>query len=74
MTQSLLPIGSNKVYYTSLGWVDTAVMPRVVTLSMYPVLGTGDEFEPSAISITLAGMASKCRPDVAASDSRSCPQ
>lgn len=73
MSQTLAPVGANEVYYTSLGWVDTAVMPRITAVSMVPVAGSGFVFEPVAVGITLAGMASKCRPDVLAPDSRSCP-
>lgn len=73
MQQTVDPVGANEIYYTSLGWVDTTVMPRVTRITMAPVPGDGFVFEPVAIGITMAGMANKCRPDVPESDSRRCP-
>lgn len=74
LRQTLLPAGANTVYFTPLGWVDTTVPARVSTLTLDAVPGTGYEFAPSAIAVTLSGMATKCRPDVPEHDSRGCPK
>ena len=68
---SVLPDGSFSVYYTAVGWVDTTVANRTTRLVLTPAAGTN--IRASAIDITLAGMASRCDPTLAATDSRSCP-
>lgn len=73
LNQVVAPVGADSVYFTSLGWVDTAVPARLTRLTLQPVSGSSITFAPSAIAITLSGMVSKCNPAVAASDSRGCP-
>jgi type IV fimbrial biogenesis protein FimT len=70
--QSLLPVGSNQVYYTSLGWTDTSIPDNLTRLTLEPPTGTAP-FPTVAIAVTLAGVASKCNPLIAPPDSRGCP-
>ncbi|MFL6656648.1 MAG: Tfp pilus assembly protein FimT/FimU [Massilia sp.] len=72
MTETIQPIGANQIYYTSLGWVDTTINPRVTLLTMAPPVGS-DAFLANAIAIPLSGMANKCYPTVGVNDSRACP-
>lgn len=70
---TLSPSGATDVYFTSLGWVDTVFSPRLQRIGLAPAAGHAGAFPRSAVVITLAGLATKCDPDVAASDSRACP-
>jgi type IV fimbrial biogenesis protein FimT len=72
MVETIEPIGANQIYYTSLGWVDTTINPRISRLVMSPPAGS-TTFLKNAVAVTLSGMANKCNPEVTPSDSRSCP-
>lgn len=67
---------ADAVYFTPLGWVDGAIAPRVTEVGLAPAEGKEDEFKPSAVMLTLAGVASTCDParDDDVGDSRRCPQ
>jgi type IV fimbrial biogenesis protein FimT len=69
----LLPAGSNTVYYTELGWVDTTVDDRINRIVLDPAAKFKDELPTVALVISLAGMAVKCDPTKSTSDSRGCP-
>lgn len=73
LAPSTLPEGSSTIYYTAVGWVDTAVADRLVQLRLDPGTAYAAELPPVAVAVTLAGMASKCNPTAAAGDSRACP-
>ena len=73
MALSLSPSGATAVYFTSLGWVDTTFAPRLTRLQLAPASGQSGQFPASAVVVTLAGLATKCDPTVAAFDSRGCP-
>ena len=64
------------VYFTPLGWVDGTISPRVTEVGLAPAEGKESEFRPSAVMLTLAGVATTCDPsdDIADGDSRRCPQ
>jgi type IV fimbrial biogenesis protein FimT len=68
-----LPAGSSQVYYTALGWVDTNFDERLTQLRLDPASKYAHEVPVVALSITLAGMATKCDPTLSGSDSRACP-
>jgi type IV fimbrial biogenesis protein FimT len=68
-----LPVGSSQVYYTATGWVDTNFSPRLTQLRLDPSSKYANNVPVVALSITLAGMASKCNPTLASTDNRACP-
>ena len=68
-----LPEGSSQVYYTPVGWVDTRFAQRLTSLRLDPAAKYAGEVPAVALVVTLAGMASKCDPRVAANDTRACP-
>ncbi|MBC7456402.1 MAG: prepilin-type N-terminal cleavage/methylation domain-containing protein [Massilia sp.] len=73
MARALSPPGATDVYFTSLGWVDTAFAPRLRRIDLSSAYGHAGAFAASAVVITLAGLTAKCEPNVAASDFRACP-
>jgi type IV fimbrial biogenesis protein FimT len=70
---SMTPVGATQIYYTALGWVDPAAQPRLTQLRLDPAPRMAGKIPVVALSITLAGMPSKCDPTLAATDSRACP-
>ncbi|NGZ84966.1 pilus assembly FimT family protein [Duganella aceris] len=70
---SSLPVGTSQVYYTALGWVDTNFPDNLTRLRLDPAARYANEVPVVALSITLAGMPSKCNPTLPASDNRACP-
>lgn len=73
MQPRLLPSGATDIYFKSTGWVDTAFSPRLSRIVLSPAVNSGADFRTQAVVVTLAGIATKCDPDVAATDSRACP-
>lgn len=72
LQHAVLPLGASAVYFTALGWVDTAIPARLTQIDLKPVAGASD-FPASAILITLAGNAVKCNPALdSTGDSRAC--
>ncbi len=70
---SVLPEGATTVYYTALGWVNGAVPTRLTQLRLDPAAKFQGKIPSVALSITLAGMPSRCDPTLPAADSRACP-
>lgn len=70
---STLPEGATEVYYTALGWVNTNVPTRLTQLRLDPAPKFVHQIPVVALSITLAGMPSKCDPTLPPGDSRACP-
>lgn len=70
---SMLPEGASQVYYTGLGWVNTTFGERLAQLRITPAGKYAGEVPTAALSITLAGMVSKCDPTVTGRDNRACP-
>ena len=68
------PDGASAVYFTPLGWVDTRIEPRLMRIDLDPVDQDDATFAPASVVLTLAGVAAKCDPNVAADDSRRCPE
>lgn len=73
MRPRLLPSGATDIYFKSTGWVDTAFSPRLSRIVLSPPTNSDAEFRTQAVVVTLAGIASKCDPDVDDTDSRACP-
>jgi type IV fimbrial biogenesis protein FimT len=71
--QAVSPSGATEVYFTPLGWVDTAVAPYLARIDMAPSLTRAHAFAPLAVVLTLAGIASICDPAAPAHDVRGCP-
>jgi type IV fimbrial biogenesis protein FimT len=69
---TLTPSGAQAVYFTPIGWVDQTVTPSLASINLAPA--KPGAFRASAVVVTLAGTVSKCDPNVAAHDSRGCPQ
>lgn len=67
------PANTFSIYYTSLGWVDTNFAGRTTRVLIEPTVGFANDIPPSAVVVTLAGIASKCDPALAITDSRGCP-
>jgi type IV fimbrial biogenesis protein FimT len=61
------------VYFTPLGWVNPAIAPRLERLDLVPTTKMRGKAPASALVLTLAGIATRCKPDVAATDSQRCP-
>ena len=73
LVQAVGPDDADAVYFTPVGWVDTSVAPRVSRIDLEPAAGHEDDFAPAAVVLTLAGIATKCRPDALDTDPRRCP-
>jgi type IV fimbrial biogenesis protein FimT len=73
LSQTLSPSGATDVYFSPLGWLDPAFSPRLTRIGLAPASGRAGAFPASAVVVTLAGIASKCDPNVPAHDSRRCP-
>ena len=73
LQQTLTPAGATDIYFTALGWVDTTFSPRLARIQMAPAPAYAGSIPSSAIVVTLAGIATKCDPTVALTDSRACP-
>lgn len=71
MTLTRYPAGAVAVYFTPMGWVNGSITPALNKIQLAPV--TASAFPKSAVAVTLGGVLSKCSPDFAAPDSRSCP-
>jgi type IV fimbrial biogenesis protein FimT len=70
---SVLPEGSNSVYFNALGWVDTTFLQTLNRIQFDPVASDAGRLHASALVVSLAGSVIKCDPGVAASDARACP-
>lgn len=70
---TLNPANASAVYYTALGWVDTNFPNNLTLLQLDPLPAYAAQLPTSAISITLAGMPTRCNVLAAANDSRVCP-
>lgn len=66
--------GASSVYFNPLGWVDTARAVPLMRLDLAPASGHASTFQASSIVLTLAGLATKCKPDAVTGDSRRCPE
>ena len=73
LAQAVGPTGATEVYFTPLGWVDTTVEPHLARIDMAPSLARAHAFQPLAVVLTLAGIASICDPAAPAHDTRGCP-
>jgi type IV fimbrial biogenesis protein FimT len=71
LTLTLSPKNASAVYFTPLGWVNGTIGNSLTRIGLTPVVA--DAFPTSAVVVTLAGVVTKCNPNVAQSDSRSCP-
>ena len=72
LAPAVTPEGANAVYFTELGWVDTTIADRLTRLALSPGTALAGDVRAVALTVTLAGMASKCDPAVAAPDTRAC--
>ena len=67
------PAAARTVYFTPLGWVDPALGGRLERIDFTPA-GTQASAAPvTAIVLTLAGNAIRCKPALAATDPQRCP-
>lgn len=73
LVQSVGPDDADAVYFTPVGWVDTTVSPRIERIDLNPGEASQDDFAPSAVVLTLAGIAAKCQPDAPDTDPHRCP-
>lgn len=70
---AVTPEGASAIYFTEVGWVDPTIADRLTLLRLDPAARLAGDVRPAALTVTLAGIASKCDPTVAAPDSRACP-
>lgn len=73
LAQSTGADNARAVYFTPLGWVDPAFAPRLERIDMKPAGKMSDAAPETAIVLTLAGNAIRCKPLVAANDPHRCP-
>lgn len=73
MTVTLLPVGADDIYFTSLGWVNTLMPDRMTAIRLGPASGLEAQIRPQALVVGLAGTTTKCDWSVAIPDSRACP-
>ncbi len=69
---TLVPEGATSIYFTSLGWVTTGFAQRMTQIRLAPAAAYAGSLRASAVTVNLAGTATKCDPLVAATDSRAC--
>lgn len=73
LTITRTPATALAVYFTSLGWIDTTITPTLTEIQLAPAVGNANAFPTSKVVVTLAGVVTKCNPQVVVHDSRSCP-
>lgn len=73
LSATMVPEDASEIYFTELGWVDTTIANRLTRLRLDPSADLAAAVPPVALAVTLAGMAAKCNPTLAAPDSRACP-
>jgi len=73
LVQTINPDDADSVYFTPVGWVDTAISPRIARIDLEPAEDHAGDFRSAAVVLTLAGIATKCQPEAAASDPHRCP-
>lgn len=73
LTQTIRPGDARAVYFTPLGWVDPAIGPRVERIDLTPAGKQAGAAPVTAVALTMAGNAIRCKPLVAASDPQRCP-
>ncbi|MBD8530164.1 MULTISPECIES: Tfp pilus assembly protein FimT/FimU [unclassified Massilia] len=61
------------VYFTPLGWVNPAIGPRLQRIDLQPTTKMAGQAPASALVLTLAGIATRCKPGVAVTDPQRCP-
>lgn len=71
---TLGPGAGSSVYFTPLGWVDTTRAERITRVGLAAPTGQSGAFRPSAVALTLAGVAVTCDPNPAAAASKRCPE
>jgi type IV fimbrial biogenesis protein FimT len=70
---SVLPEGSNSVYFNASGWVDADFGQRLSRIQFDPIASHAGTLHASALVVGLAGSVIKCDPGAAAGDARTCP-
>jgi type IV fimbrial biogenesis protein FimT len=70
---TLDPADEPSVYFTPLGWIDTSVSPQIKRITLAPGAGRDGAFVPTAVAMTLAGVASRCDPAATGASPRRCP-
>jgi len=73
LAQTIGPDDADSVYFTPVGWVDTTVAPYIARIDMEPAEDHAGDFPAASVVLTLAGIATKCRPDAGDDDPRRCP-
>jgi type IV fimbrial biogenesis protein FimT len=67
------PDDARSVYFTPLGWVDPAIGPRLERIDFTPAGKQAGAAPVTAVVLTMAGNAIRCKPQVAANDPQRCP-
>lgn len=73
LTQVVAPDEARAVYFTPMGWVNPAIAPRIERIDLTPAGPQADAAPASAIVLTLAGIATRCKPGAPATDPQRCP-
>lgn len=74
MTLTVGPnVNAKAVYFTPLGWIDTAVTPSLTQIDLAPSAARANAFTPLRVKLTLGGVAVVCQPSYAVPDVRGCP-
>lgn len=74
VTPVLQPASAREIYFTELGWVDSAEENRLNSIRLNPGSAYKDEVPTVALVVTLSGMTTKCDPTRESGDSRACPE
>lgn len=72
-TLTLGPDGATAVYFTPLGWVDTAVDAPLASIDIKPATARAGAFKELMVKLPLGGIAAICDPNAAAHAANGCP-
>lgn len=73
LVQTVEPEDATAVYFTPLGWVNSSVTPRIERIGLKPAAALEKTTPPVAVVLTLAGIATRCKPDAVKPDPQRCP-
>ncbi|QNA89387.1 prepilin-type N-terminal cleavage/methylation domain-containing protein [Massilia sp. Dwa41.01b] len=73
LQQTFTPATADAVYFTPLGWVDTTVPNGLRRIVLEPRGSRAGATPKVAVALTLAGIASRCKPDATQNDPQRCP-
>ena len=73
LAQVVGPDEARAVYFTPMGWVNPAIAPRIERINLTPAGRQAGAAPAGAVVLTLAGIATRCKPGVPSTDTQRCP-